>query len=130
MTRTGATIVLGTLVAGAALPSGGQPQPSAFRELHRGRLESGDLEVVMGLITRDGESETPKHIHPHGEMGFVLEGSITVRSEVSPDAQVAAGSSFYQPPGQWHVVSTSGEGAKTLVFRVVELGQSMVTEVE
>jgi quercetin dioxygenase-like cupin family protein len=128
--RTAATILIGTLFAITALSSRGQTQSGAFQELHRARLESGGFEVVMGVITRDGESKSSKHIHPHGEFGFVLEGSIAVRSEDSPEVQIAAGSSFYQPPGQWHVVATPTGGAKTLVFRIVESGQPMVTEIE
>jgi len=108
-------MLIGTLLVGAALSSRGQPQPSAFQELHRARLESTDFEVVLGLITRDGESKSSKHVHPHGEFGFVLEGTIAVRSEDSPEVQIAAGSSFYQPPGQWHVVATPAGGTKTLV---------------
>jgi quercetin dioxygenase-like cupin family protein len=107
----------------------------SFQELHRARLESTEFELVMGVITRDGESKSSKHVHHHGEFGFVLEGTITVEREDSPATQLAAGSSFYQPPGQWqpgqwHVVSTPGEGAKTLVFRIIESGQPMVTEIE
>jgi quercetin dioxygenase-like cupin family protein len=125
----GAMLVI-TLLAFAAWSSGGQTRLGAFDELHRARLESTEFELVMGVITRDGESKSSKHIHPHGEFGFVLEGTITVEREDSPATQLAAGSSFYQPPGQWHVVSTPGEGAKTLVFRIIESGQPMVTEIE
>jgi quercetin dioxygenase-like cupin family protein len=128
--RTAATILIGTLLAGTALSSQGQPRSSDFHELHRARLESGNFEIVMGVITRDGESKSSKHVHPHGEFGFVLEGTVAVRSEDSPEVQIAAGSSFYQPPGQWHVVATPTGGAKTLVFRIIESGQPMVTETE
>jgi mannose-6-phosphate isomerase-like protein (cupin superfamily) len=60
----------------------------------------------------------------------VLEGAIAVRSEDSAEAQIAAGSSFYQPPGQWHVVATPTGGAKTLVFRIIESGQPMEMEIK
>jgi quercetin dioxygenase-like cupin family protein len=119
-----------TLLAGAAWSSRGQTQSGGFQELHRARLESTKFELVMGVITRDGASKSSKHVHPHGEFGFVLEGTATVQTADAPAKQIAAGSSFYQPPGEWHVVSTPGEGAKTLVFRIVESGQPMVTEIE
>ncbi|MEN8158504.1 MAG: cupin domain-containing protein [Myxococcota bacterium] len=84
----------------------------------------------MGLIDRDGESKTGKHYHPGGEFGFVLSGSAVVTSEGTAPRTLRAGDSFYQPPMEWHVVSTGPAGAKTVVFRVLEQGQPMVVPVE
>ena len=83
----------------------------------------------MGIIERQGESTSSKHLHPNGEFGFVLEGVVTLTNEDSAKT-LEAGSSFYQPPGEWHVVATSNVGARTLVFRIVDPGQPMVVEVE
>jgi hypothetical protein len=41
-----------------------------------------------------------------------------------------SGDTAYQPPGEWHIVTTASEGAKTLVFRIVKRGQPMVVEVD
>jgi quercetin dioxygenase-like cupin family protein len=126
-------MLLVILAIGFALVARGQPKTEGgeFAELHRAEIaDASNLEVVMGLIDRPGESVSPKHYHPGGEFGFVLEGAATVSTEGEPEATLKAGSSFYQPPGEWHVVRTHAEGARTVVFRVLEKGQPMVVTVE
>ena len=78
-----------------------------FTELHRGQVAGeSDLELVMGLVERTGQSTSGKHYHPGGEFGFVLEGTATIITENEPLLTVEAGSSFYQPPGEWHIIKT------------------------
>jgi quercetin dioxygenase-like cupin family protein len=96
-------------------------------ELHRGEVAgAGDLEVVIGLIERSGESVGAKHYHPGGEFGLVLSGAITVVAEGEPGTILKAGDSFYLPPGGWHTVGTTTEGSRTVVFRVFKRGEPMV----
>ncbi len=133
MNRAHATILLGLLATGLGVAAGGQPttRPGGFSELHRVEVGgANDLEVVMGLIRRSRRSIGAKHYHPGEEFGFILEGSVTVETESEPPVTLEAGDSFYQPSGEWHVVSTDSEGAQTLVFRVLEKGQAMVVAVD
>ena len=133
MSRAHTTILLGSLAVILAVVAGGQPTTGVdgFSELHRVDVAAAtDLEVVVGLVERSGESISPKHYHPGGEFGFVLEGSATVATESEPKTTLKAGSSFYQPPGEWHVVSTAAEGAKTVVFRILKKGQPMIVLVD
>jgi quercetin dioxygenase-like cupin family protein len=119
------TTVFGVVAIGQPLVGGG------FTELHRAEVaQATDLEVVMGLIERTGESTGSKHYHPGGEFGFVLEGAVTVVTERESEMTLKAGASFYQPPGEWHVVSTTTQGAKTVVFRILKKGEPMVVEVQ
>jgi len=102
-----------------------------FSELHRAQLsDASSAELVMGLIERNGESTSGRHHHPGGECGFVLSGTVVVTTEHSPAETLEAGDSFYQPPGEWHVVGTTAEGARTVVFRVLKKGHPMVVAVE
>jgi quercetin dioxygenase-like cupin family protein len=104
---------------------------SGFAELHRAQLsDANSVELIMGLIERDGESKSGKHYHPGGEFGLVLSGAMVIATQDGAARTLEAGDSFYQPPGEWHVVSTGAPGAKTVVFRVVESGQPMVVPVE
>lgn len=84
----------------------------------------------MGLIEREGESASPKHYHPGGEFGYVLDGVVTIEAEGRPSVTLRSGDGFYQPPGEWHVVTSGAAGAKTVVFRVLPQGQPMVVTVE
>ena len=123
-----ATILLAVLTTGLAVVAGGQPTTGSggFSELQRAKVVDADgLEVVMGIVKRPAESISAKHYHPGGEFGFVLEGVVTVATENEPPETLRAGASFYQPPGEWHIVSTAAEGAKAVVFRVLEKGQPM-----
>ena len=133
MSRAGTTFLLVVLVFGFAIAAGGDPPigASGFSELHRVDIaDAGDLEAVMGLIERSAKSIGAKHYHPGGEFGFVLEGSVTITTENEPQATLEAGDSFYQAPREWHVVSTGPEGAKTVVFRLLEKGEPMIVAVE
>ena len=133
MTRPHATILLGLMAIGLAVVANGQPTMGGggFSELYRVEVaDEGDLEVVMGLIERPGESIGARHYHPSGEFGFVLEGVVTITTEREQSVVFEAGASFYQPPGEWHAVSTASPGAKTVVFRIVKKGQPMIVAVD
>lgn len=133
MKRTYAMIVILILGITVALAAGGRSTSSGsgFTELYRGAVAgTDDIEVVMGLVERSGESMSGKHYHPGGEFGYVIEGSVTVVSEGEPEATHKAGDSFYQRPGKWHVISTTAQGAKAVVFRVLKKGQPAVVAVE
>jgi quercetin dioxygenase-like cupin family protein len=128
MTRPQVTILLALATISLAVVAIGQPMTSGgFTELHRVEVAgASELELVMGLIERSGESTSAKHYHPGGEFAFVLEGAVTVTAENEPPVTIKAGTSFYQPPGEWHAISTAARGAKTVVFRVVQKGQPMI----
>ena len=133
MNRAHTTILLGLLATCLAVVAGGQPTTGAvgFSELQRAEVPGATgLEVVMGLVQRPAESVSAKHYHTGGEFGFVLEGAVVVETENEPRAILEAGASFYQPPGEWHIISTTTERAKAIVFRVLEKGQPMTIAVE
>ena len=132
MSRISIAIPLCLVAAGLALVASGQPStPGGFIELQRAEIAgTGDFELVMGIVERSGESTSPKHYHPGGEFGFVLEGTATVVTENEPQTSVKAGDSFHQRAGEWHIVSTGPEGAKTIVFRVLRKGQPVIVEID
>ncbi len=133
MRRAYSALLVGIVTISLAILASGKPTTGGggFTELHRAVVaDTPDLEIIMGLIERAGESTSAKHYHPGGEFGFVLEGIANVTGEGQSAVTLKAGDSFYQPPGKWHVVSTSSEGAKTVVFRVLKKGQPMVVAVD
>ena len=134
MRRRSAAILFGAFTLGLAMvvaASQHSTSSGGFSELHRAPLsEARSVELVMGLIERDGESRSGRHQHPGGEFGFVLSGAIVVTTKDGIAETLEAGDSFYQPPGEWHVVGTGAARARTVVFRVIERGQPMVVPVE
>ena len=90
-----AAICLALLAHGRSAAGGG-----GFMELYRIELtDASELEAVMGVIKRTGESIGGKHYHPGGEFGFVLEGTVIIRTENKPPLTLRAGASFHQPAG-------------------------------
>jgi quercetin dioxygenase-like cupin family protein len=133
MNRTYVAIAIGFGAICLALLANGRSTAGGggFTELYRVELsDASELEVVMGVIKRTGESDGGKHYHPGGEFGFVLEGTVIVRTENEPPLTLRAGASFHQPAGEWHAVSTVAYGARTVVFRVLKKGQPMIVVVE
>jgi quercetin dioxygenase-like cupin family protein len=132
MKGTHATILIALLTTSLAMVAGGQPTTGVgFSELQRAEVaDANGLEVVMGLVKRPAESKSEKHYHPGGEFGFILRGAVIVETENEPQVALHAGASFYQPPGEWHIVSTTTEGAEAVVFRVVQKGQPMIVAVD
>ena len=73
MSRAHAAILIGFLAIIVGVAVGGQRTTGVggFSELHRVEVaDAGDLEVVMGIVEKSGESVSPKHYHPGGEFGF------------------------------------------------------------
>ncbi len=133
MSRMLATILLAFLVVGLGVAGGDRVGSggSGFRELHRAEVaDAGDLEVVMGLIERPSESRGAKHYHPGPELGYILEGAMTFETENARQVTLVAGDTFYQPAGEWHIASTSTDGVKTVVFRVLRKGQPMIVKID
>ena len=107
------------------------PEVRGFTVLHRSLvLEAPNLEMVMGVLERNGKSTSSKHYHPGGEFGFVIEGEVTIQAEDQDTVTLGEGSSFHQPAGAWHIVSTSEAGAKSILFRILKKGDPMVVDIE
>jgi quercetin dioxygenase-like cupin family protein len=126
-------MALAVLTGSAAIATGQQDMSAVgvFTELHRGQVPGEtDVELVMGLVERNGESVSSRHYHPGGEFGFVIEGTATIIREGRPPLTLGAGSSFYQPPGEWHIVRTGAGETRTVVFRVVREGEPTIVELE
>jgi quercetin dioxygenase-like cupin family protein len=132
MNRLYVPILFGLMAIGLAIVAIAQSSSGdGFAELYRVEVSEGtDLEAVMGVIKRSGESSGGKHYHPGGEFGFILEGTVIIRAENRPPLTLKAGASFHQPAGEWHAISTPAEGARTVVFRVLTRGQPMIVEVD
>jgi quercetin dioxygenase-like cupin family protein len=99
MNRTHLAIALALVAICLALLAHGRSTTGSggFTELYRVELsDASDIEVVMGVIKRTGESSGGKHYHPGGEFGFVLEGTVIVRTENEPPLTLTSGDSFHQ----------------------------------
>jgi quercetin dioxygenase-like cupin family protein len=73
-----------------------------------------------------------KHFHPGPEMGYILEGTLTLEPEGKPPVTYKAGEAFDNPAKQVHDAknASSSAPAKVLVFLIGEKGQPLATAVK
>jgi quercetin dioxygenase-like cupin family protein len=118
-----------TLVAAAGLCSAQQP---AFKrtELQRGDLSMPGREAVTAIAELPAGVASGKHKHAGEEVGYVMEGTVTVEMDGKAPAVYNAGKTFLIPNGLAHNARNTGTGiAKVLATYIVEKGKPLATPV-
>lgn len=130
MKRTAAAMALTLLLAGVTLTA----QNDAVKPLVTKDLAGvPGREVTMLTVDYAPGASSPAHTH-HGAqaMVYVLEGSIVMQLEGQAPVTVAAGQTFYEEPGDVHVVSRNAsttKPAKYVVFLVKDKGKPILTPI-
>jgi len=107
-------------------------QAPAFKrtELQRGDLSVAGREVVQAVADFPTGAASGKHTHPGEEVGYVLEGTVTVEVEGKAPMVLNAGGAFLIPNGTVHNARNTGPGAaKVLATYIVEKGKPTATPV-
>src|SRR3982750_3039324 len=106
-------IVLALLACGAAIGAGVDrlalaQQPGIKRTILLRTDEPGapKYEAVMGVAEIAPGAMAGKHRHPGIEIGYVLEGSVTLEHEGEPAKALKAGDSFKNSPGTHNAKKT------------------------
>ena len=88
-------------------------------------------EIVIGTATFPPGSSIGFHTHPGDESGYVLKGSIILKTQGQPDRVLKAGDSFFNPRGAVHSVVTlpNGEGGMAVSSWIIDKGQPLATPV-
>ena len=90
-----------------------------LENLLRENLEStSGHEVIVSRVKIPPNSSLPKHWHPGEEIGYVLEGTVTLWMKGKESVTLKKGDTMKIPFKQIHTAITSEEGATVLVFRV------------
>jgi quercetin dioxygenase-like cupin family protein len=77
-----------------------------------------------------GGAQTGKHMHPGEEVGYVVEGTLTVEIDGKPTMTYKAGQAFIVPAGQPHNGKNAGTGmTKVLANYIIEKGKPVATPV-
>jgi quercetin dioxygenase-like cupin family protein len=80
------------------------------------RLDGNHLKVTMVEVSYGpGESSLP-HSHPCPVIGYVLEGSVRMKTKGEAEAVYRAGESFYESPNGVHEVSANASPTKVAKF--------------
>lgn len=121
-----------TMAAAAMLAAVGSAQQPTFKrtELQRGDLSAPGREVVTAMAEIPGGAQTGKHMHPGEEVGYVVEGTLTVEIDGKPTMTYKAGQAFIVPAGQPHNGKNAGTGmTKVLANYIIEKGKPVATPV-
>ena len=98
-------------------------------------LQKGDLsvpghEVVTARAELPPSGSTGRHTHPGEEVSYVVDGSVTVQVEGSPDRLLKAGDVFLIPAGAVHGATNNAPGTATIIANyIVEKGKPLTTPV-
>lgn len=128
--------VLALLLCGAAIGAGVDrlafaQQPGIKRTILLRTDEPGapTYEAVMGVAEIAPGAMAGKHRHPGIEIGYILEGSVTLEHEGEPARALKAGDSFKNAPGVHNAKNTGTTPVKILAVYLVEKGKPLAEPV-
>ena len=91
-------------------------------------LSAAGRDGVQASVELAGGSVAPRHTHAGEEMGFILEGTLTLEVAGQEPQPLKQGDAFYIPANTPHLVRNTGAGVVKLVaVYVVEQGKPLAT---
>jgi quercetin dioxygenase-like cupin family protein len=85
-------------------------------------------EVVSALAEFQPGASPGRHTHPGEEIGYVIEGTVSLEQQGKPTVTLGAGQSFLIPAGTIHNATNNGAGmARLLATYIVEKGKPLAT---
>jgi quercetin dioxygenase-like cupin family protein len=118
-----ATLALAVLFAGSL-----SAQYIGFTRMiiERQDLSVAGREIVQSVVEIPAGMHAGRHTHPGEEVGYVLEGTLTLMVDGKPAQTVKAGESFFVPAGTIHDGKALA-AVKVLSTHIVEKGQPLAT---
>ena len=120
-----------TLVVAFVLTGIVAAQQPAFKRtvLQQGDLSAPGREVVQAVADFEPRATPGRHTHPGEEIGYILEGTISLE-QGGKTVTLTAGQTFFIPNGQVHNATNKGTSvARVLANYVVESGKPVATPV-
>ena len=79
----------------------------------------------------DPGAAVPKHTHPGEEVGYILQGELTVEVEGKPAQTLKAGDSFFIPAGTVHSGKNASKSPTVVLSTyIVEKGKPLASMVK
>ena len=128
-------IALITVVALSVNAAADEPKTSAqpVRTIFERHDQSGvpGKEIVIGSAMLPAGTAIGYHTHPGDEAGYVLKGTLILKTRGQPDRVLKAGDSFFNPRGAVHSIAAApgDEGATAVSAWIVDKGQPLATPV-
>jgi len=124
-----------TVIALTVNAAADEPKASAqpVRTIFERHDQSGvpGKEIVIGSAMLPPGTSIGYHTHPGDEAGYVLKGTLILKTRGQPDRLLKAGDSFFNPRGAVHsLVAAPGDDGGTAVSAwIVDKGQPLATPV-
>ena len=84
-------------------------------------------EIVIGTATLAPGGTIGFHTHAGDEAGYLLKGSLVLKTQGQPDRSLKAGDSFFNPRGAVHGVTAGPEGATAVSAWIIDKGSPLAT---
>jgi quercetin dioxygenase-like cupin family protein len=123
--------VIAGLIVSCLVLAGGVSGPSVTKTILQRNKQSGvpSKEIVIGTASFPAGAVIGFHTHPGDEAGYVIRGTITLRTRGQADKTLLAGAGFFNASGAIHSV-IAGPGGATLVSTwIVDVGAPIATEI-
>jgi quercetin dioxygenase-like cupin family protein len=124
--RTPTAIATALVVAGTIASA----QVPTFKRtvVQQADLSTPGREVVQALVEFQPGGTPGRHTHAGEEVGYVIEGTLSIEQGDKPAVTLKAGQGFVIPAGQIHNATNTGSGpAKILATYIVEKGKPLAT---
>jgi quercetin dioxygenase-like cupin family protein len=110
-----------------------EPKPQPVRTLIEHHDQSGvpGKEIVIGTAMLPQDSVIGFHSHPGDESGYVLKGTLILKTRGKPDRTLKAGDTFFNERGAIHslVAAPGGDGGTAVSTWIVDKGVPMATPI-
>jgi quercetin dioxygenase-like cupin family protein len=123
---TGAVTLEGALTLEAQ-----QAKPEAVRTILERHDQSGvpGKEIVTGTATLPKQAIIGFHTHPGDEAGYVVRGTLTLKTRGQPDRILHAGDSFFNPRGAIHSLQAPDSDGLAVSSWIIDKGAPLATAV-
>ena len=108
-----------------------KPQPRREILNRYDQSEVAGKEIVIGTAAIPAGAAIGYHTHPGDEVGFVLKGTLTLKTRGLPDRVLHAGDSFFNVRGAVHSVAAdaNGDGGTAASTWIVDRDKPLATPV-
>lgn len=128
---------LAVLIVGAVIGAGAEraalaQQPAGIKRTILQRTDepgSTTHEAVMGVAEIPAGMSAGRHRHNGIELGYVLEGTVTLEHDGEPPRPLKAGDSFINTAGAHNAKNTGKKPVKILAIYLVEKGKPLAEPV-
>jgi quercetin dioxygenase-like cupin family protein len=89
---------------------GSDPAPQRTLLLQHQQSGVPDKDIVLGTATLPPGTSVGFHVHPGDEIGYVLTGTLILRTRGEPDRLLKAGDTFFNARGAVHSLASAAGG--------------------